>query len=247
MLAQQTRPPDTVQAVLDLIQRQRLKVGTKLPSIRDLAAQLGVKTTEVRDALLEAQTMGLVRVVPRSGAFVQSISYEPLVDALARTIQPALLQQDHNLFHLLDARRVIEIELVGRAARLRRVEDLLPVKDALQAMSAATSSEARPEYVENDIRFHVEIARIADNSVLFTMQQAMLELLRPHLAAMPWSSDHWERTQRSHTKIYAALVAGDADAAREEMRAHLGLAYDNLLNDVQQVTSVGSPAAESEM
>jgi GntR family transcriptional repressor for pyruvate dehydrogenase complex len=96
---------DTVRRLLEMVRAQGLKEGDQLPNIRQLSATLGVKPTVVRDALLQAQVMGLVRVLPRSGAYIRSPSYAPLVDALSGTIEPALMQADHNLFHLLDARR----------------------------------------------------------------------------------------------------------------------------------------------
>jgi GntR family transcriptional repressor for pyruvate dehydrogenase complex len=224
---------DVVAAIVEVIQQSGLKVGERLPTIRELSASLGVKPSLVRDGLLRAQTMGLVRIIPRSGAFLQSLSFAPLVDALASTLRPALMKQDHNLLHLLDARRLVEEDLAARAARLRRLEDLLPVRQALQGMIARPLEDPRDEYVKLDVRFHVEIARLAGNGVLLSMQQALLELLRPHLVQLPWTRERRERTDRSHAAIYDALVAGDAERARHEMHAHLSLAYDSLLRDLE--------------
>jgi len=226
---------EIVRAILDLIQEQGLEAGDRLPSIRELAGALDVKPTEVRDALLQAQTMGLIRILPRSGAYLQSLTYAPLVDALAKTLKPALRQQDHNLLHLLDARRLVEIELAGRAAGRRRVEDLFPLKAALEAMARQPESGRRDDYVDQDVRFHVEIARLAGNAVLQTFQQALLDLLRPHLVQLPWTSGRRRRTDRSHAAIYAAIVAGDVEQARNEMAEHLGMAYDSLLRDLQDL------------
>lgn len=224
---------NTVRRLLELVRAQGLKEGERLPNIRKLAVTLQVKPTVVRDALLQAQVMGLVRVVPRSGAFIRSLNYAPLVDVLSGTIEPALMQADHNLFHLLDARRVLEIELVGRAAERRRLEELLPLRQALEAMTHIPETHQRRDYVESDIRFHTEIARLAGNAVLLTFQQALLGLLRPHLAQLPWSAERRSRTDRSHAAIYSALVAGDADAARSAMRQHLTMAYESLLHEVK--------------
>lgn len=231
-LPEEASTNDVVRAILDYIKSQKLGVGERLPTIRILSASLGVRPTVVRDALLRAETMGLVRVVPRSGAFIQSLNYGTLVDALASTLPNALMQQDHNLFYLLDARRLMEIEIAARAATDRRLEDLLPVRQALDAMHRAPGADQRAQYVEHDIRFHLEIARLARNTVLFTIEQALLELLRPHLIQVPWEPERRERTNRSHAAIYEALAAGDPEKARTEMRGHLGMAYDSLLKDM---------------
>ena len=231
-----------VRSIVALIQERQLKVGDKLPPIRELASTLQVKPTVVRDAMLHAQSMGLVRMVPRSGAFVQSLSYAPLVDALTNTLSPALMQEDHNLFHLLDARRTLEIELVGRAAKRRQIEDLLPVRAALNAMLVGSDAST---HGENDIRFHSEIARLAGNPVLFTVHQALLDLLRPYVFRRMEDAEERTRTDRSHAAIYAALVDGDADEARAETREHLSLAYDSLLSEIQSPDSLESKPLES--
>lgn len=228
-----------LQRLLDLIKAQQLAVGDRLPNIRELAARLTVKPTLVRDALLQLQTMGVVRVLPRSGAFVQALTYEPLVEILANTLEPAFLQADHNLFHLLDARRLLEIELAGRAAERRRIEDLLPVRQALDDMARLPETKRRIDYVEADIRFHTQIGQLAGNSVLLMFQQSLLALLKPYLAQIPWTAERRTRTDRSHAALYAALVEGNGDAARASMREHLTMAYQSLLSEVESLPRVG--------
>lgn len=226
---------DVLPAIIELVRGRRLKIGDQLPAIRELAERLEAKPTAVRDALLRAQAMGLVRVRPRAGAFLCQLPGAP-ADALAAT---ALAEDAPNLFHLLDARRLIEIELAGRAAERRRLEDLLPVRRALEAMLRLPADVARSEYVGHDVRFHVEIGRLAGNAVLFAMLRTLMEELRPHLAEVPWAPERRGRTDRSHAAIYAALAAGDGDKARTEMGKHLSMAYDSLLRDLQEPPAVG--------
>jgi GntR family transcriptional repressor for pyruvate dehydrogenase complex len=231
--------PDLLRTILDLIQQRGLKVGEQLPSIRELAELLEVKPTAVRDALLQAQAMGLVRILPRAGAFLQAT-----VPAAADEPRGGiLLPEEPNLFHLLEARRVLEIDLAGRAAERRRLEDLLPVRRALEAMVELPERAPRADYVHHDIRFHIEIARLAGNSVLFAMQRSLMEWLRPHLNAVSHSREERGQTNRSHSAIYAALVAGDADRARTEMGRHLSMAYDSLLHDLQEPPAIGKRRA----
>ena len=237
-------PRAVLHRLLGLIKDKQLAVGERLPNIRELAARLEVKPTLVRDALLQAQTMGVVRILPRSGAFVQQLTYEPLVEILASTLEPAFLQADHNLLHLLDARRLVEIELAGRAAERRRIEDLLPVRRALEDMARLPETERRMDYVEADVRFHTQIARLAGNSVLLMFQQSLLALLKPYLAQIPWTGQRRERTDHSHAAIYAALVTGKCDQARSAMHEHLTMAYQSLLSEVESLpaSTSGFPA-----
>ena len=215
-----------------------LQVGDQLPSIRELAERLEVKQSTIRDALLKAESQGLVKILPRSGAFLRvsgpvGVKSPPTEVAPHEAFPRVLTAIEHNLFHLLDARRLIEIELAGRAAERRRLEDLLPIRQALDAMLQLPLPASRQDYVELDIRFHVEIARLSGNGVLFGIQQTLMELLRPHLNDVPRDLQRKTVTDRSHIAIYEALVAGSGERARCEMREHLSLAYDSLLRDVQ--------------
>jgi DNA-binding FadR family transcriptional regulator len=216
-----------------------LVAGDQLPSIRELAEELRVKQSVVRDALLKADTMGLVKVLPRAGVFLRGSipglrTDSPLEELVAGTLQRELVHAEENVLHLLDARRLVEMELVARAALHRRLEDLLPVRRALDAMLQHPADGLRSAYVRFDVRFHIEIARLAGNLALLAMQRSLMELLVPYLNQVPVSLQRRAQTDRSHIIIYEALVAGNAETAREEMRAHLSLAYDSLLRDLQQ-------------
>ncbi len=218
--------------LIDFIRTEGLSAGDRLPSIRELAGRWKVGVTTVRDAVKRGEAMGLLRVHPRSGIFVQEFDYGTLVDAFEQTCETALLQVDHSIAHLLEARRAVESEIVAKAAVRRRIGDLLPVRHALEAMRRIDASEKKAEYIGWDVRFHVEIARIADNPVLFTMLKTFLELLRPYLISAPLSVEGKRQGDASHQRIYEALLAGDEAAIRDEIRQHIDLVFDYLVRQV---------------
>jgi len=226
---------DIVQELLSLIRSEGLVEGDRLPSIRQLSARLGARPHVVRDALMQAQMLGYVKVPSRSRAVVRSSRSSNGEHVQSDTMESLLEGGEHHLFHMLEARQLLEFEIVRQAARRRRLEDLLPVREALHAMSAIQESHRRPEFVEHDIRFHLGIARLAANPVLTAMLRPLLTTLRPFLCRLPFDAARREIAQRSHTDIYKALVAGDADQALAQMQEHLRLAYDNLLGEIQTV------------
>jgi len=228
------------EGILKIADKDRLGSGDQLPSVRTLAQRLAVKPTLVRDALLQAQARGAVRIVARVGAFLATTSTtartmtRSLDDAAQAALDRVMIEESHNVLHLLDARRVIEVELIGRAAERRRLEDLLAARQALEALMKLPLDAPRADYVAPDIEFHKQLALLAGNTLLAAMQQTLLELLRPYLLNVPPMAEHRTVADRSHAAIYAAVVAGDAPRARAEMQAHLSLAYDSLLRDLQQ-------------
>ncbi|WLD10046.1 FadR/GntR family transcriptional regulator [Planctellipticum variicoloris] len=228
--------PRILEVIGAIVTERGLSPGDQLPSIRELADRLGLKPTTVRDALLKAESQGLVKVLPRAGVFLRAggLTTPVLTGQPLETAPSHLLAGEPNVLHLLDARRLIEIELAGRAARHRRLEEVLPVRRALDAILQLPADASRAEDVRLDVRFHIEIARLGGNAVLCGLQQTLLEQLVPHLNEVPPSLERRGITNRSHVAIYEALVAGDVDRIRQEMREHLSLAYDSLLESLQR-------------
>lgn len=238
--------------IAKLIRDQGLQPGDRLPSIRALADQLGASVNVVRDSLLVAQTQGMVRVLPRAGAFVeQPISEQPSTSATDSAASPGhsfsarSATDGCNLFHLLDARRTIEVELVGRAARARRLEDLEPIRRTLGQMAQIPQLERRESYLALDIRFHSQVAHLGRNEVLANFLTELLVQLRPHLQRLPWTVDRRSQTDESHTAIYQALVQGDEAKIKQHTEAHLQVAYEHLLQQVCQSPLLGSESGQA--
>jgi GntR family transcriptional repressor for pyruvate dehydrogenase complex len=223
----------TVQLLIDYINDKQLSPGHRLPPIKELAVELGLPPHAVRDALLQAQTMGLVQVRSRSGCYVGSVNFGPLVEVFSRSLPHVMPQRDHHLFDLLEARRLIEIELAGIAATRRRMTDLVPLRQALTAMYE--TPEDYDAYMTHNEAFHLGIARTAGNEVLLAMLQSLLDLLRPTLDAHKpntWKDEFSEKRQRDareHEAIFQALFAMDAPAARAAMAEHLRDTAESLL------------------
>ena len=220
------------------IEEQGLKPGDRLPSIRDLAYQFGVKAGSIRDALLDAQGRGLVKVLPRAGAFVvapvESLQRRTSAERLGGRLRELLAAENQNLFHLLDARETLELALIAQAARKRETEDLFSLRDILEQMAAIPPKRRGEDYVLLDIEFHLEIARLSGNAVMAAMLYTVMEELSPHLKELRWSAKRHTDTDKSHARLYSALVAGNGQLAQEETRQHLQHAYQTLLDRIRQ-------------
>jgi len=226
--------------VVDRAVALNLRNGDQLPSVRELADEMDVKPGAVRDALLHAQAKGVVRVVPRVGAFLETnpaaarIAVSAIIPRVDSALRKGLGREPTNVLHVLDARRVIEVELIGHAAERRRVEDLLPVRQLLDALLQLPEKFSRQDYVELDLRYHEALAGLAGNDVLATMQRILADLLTSHFAQVPSKVELRPEAERSHIAIYSAVVAGDAPRARREMHEHLNKVSEYLLSFIQE-------------
>lgn len=218
-MAESAEARTAVRRLVEYIKKNRLSDGDQLPPIPQLAAELDLGRNVTRDALLLAQSLGIIKIHPRLGTFVKSPDLSPMVDALTETMELALMREDENLVHLIEARYMLERELVAAATKRRQPENLFPVYKALQDMAA--SADNRQQYVDADERFHVAIARISGNEVMVVLLRALLVLLRPYRASMLLSEEELRETSETHSRIYESIVQGDPDLAREEMEKHL--------------------------
>ena len=222
---------------------QGLEPGDRLPSIRELSAQFDVKAGAVRDALLEAQAKGIVSVLPRAGTFVAQAADELTSDSAHRSrlgtrLEQLLAGKDQNLFHLLDVRETLEREAIALAAGKRELQDLYSLRQILEEMASMPMKERDGRYTQLDIEFHLEIARLSGNTVLVAMLRTLLEELTPYLREIGWTPERYAITDQSHANLYSALVDGDVQVAKDEIRTHLQVAYNTLLEELREPPEV---------
>jgi uncharacterized protein YgbK (DUF1537 family) len=142
---------------------------------------------------------------------------------------------------LLEARRMIEIGAVELAATRRSEAELKALDEELAQMRAASAASDVPAFVEADIRFHQAIMAASGNvfiPLLLDTFGALLIEARRQTSAVP-------EIQRNaidrHAAILAAMRAGDPEAARIAMVAHM----DQTQRDLRERV-IGPRAAKSE-
>jgi len=204
----------------------RMAAGETLPRETDLAGQFGVSRGVVRECIRGLEERGLVAVKHGRGA---TVSHESDWDLFSPEVLQAVLRSPRGaavLGEYLECRRVLEITAAGLAAERAGADDLAALSDAFDRMRstaerAADSTIAEDLYHEADIAFHDAVIRATRNRALARMTKpihralvaARRPLARPELRLV--------RSLPEHQRILAAIAAGDPDAAREAMRAHL--------------------------
>ena len=200
-----------------------LAPGQRLPSERELARQMEVGRSSVREAIGVLQVDGIVETRPGSGSFVA-------VDAperLRAEPTPVLLAHDASPFALLEAREAFEPAVSRLAAtRARRdvfVERLLA---DMERLSDPTNPDERTIWSEADRLFHRQIGAMTGNPVVVALYDQIAEIMNQPL---------WQRLRddslsqpgrmqihiAEHRMIYEAVTEGDLDAAELYARHHI--------------------------
>lgn len=203
----------------------RIPPGYALPREVALAEELGVSRGVVREILRALEERGLITVTHGSKNRVNPRELWDLFDADVIAVSldgPAAVGL---LTEYLECRRLIEIEAAGLAAERARPEDVATLEACFERMEAAVALRpARAQeagYHEADVAFHLALVEATGNLALLSLVRRIDAALLA--ARYPLARPAYRRTRAlpEHEAILAAVRAGDADAARAAMRAHL--------------------------
>jgi GntR family transcriptional repressor for pyruvate dehydrogenase complex len=218
-----------VEQVRDLIKEGRLKPGDKLPPEQVLAEEFGTSRPSVREALSALEILGITESRGGKGNFIKDNFNFPLYEQKFRE-----LEEEESPFELLEARKVLETEIVGLAAKNATEEEIATIQESLSKMKGAMTNI--PEIMEFDREFHINIARAAHNSLLFSMMIYLTDLLKEklwiNLKEKSWSiPGRPQKYFKEHNEIYNAIKNKDSKGARKRMYDHLAGVERDLLNE----------------
>lgn len=219
--------------LVDFILGARLKPGNKLPSERELMVRLSVGRSSLREAIKTLTALGVVQVSVGEGMFVGRGD----LSLLTKPLSWALLMGERSTHELVEARRVIEVELAGLAADRATEEDVLAIGQCLEVMRESLDSADR--YSQADLAFHLLVARAARNRVLFHVLETLQHIIRAWMVKVLAALDGKPVSLDEHVPIYAAIRAHDPQAARKAMAAHMELSGVKLLAVIAAVRVEG--------
>jgi GntR family transcriptional repressor for pyruvate dehydrogenase complex len=234
------RPASACDLVVEQLRRAihlgRFVAGDKLPPERELAKQLGVSRTTVRDAVKILEGEGLVQ--SKRGAAGGHSVLEPTDGALRKSLAGRLKAieaiYDYRLAIECSAARLASARLskndvaaLGRqVARMGELAAPQPEADEAQALARVS------QFMALDSEFHLGVARAARNGyMLAAIEEARAAMFLPIGAVFRRLEDN---ANAYHEAIFAALKANDADAAETAMAAHLRASRDGVEGLVQR-------------
>jgi DNA-binding GntR family transcriptional regulator len=168
--------------------------------LEPVANDLGVSVTPVREAMMHLAAQGFVKLQPRRGFQVLSITAEDIRDVYL-------------------AQGFLAGELAYRATRALSPRDIDRLEETQEQLEAANMSRALDDVESCNHRFHSTINRAADAPRLAAMLRTSAQYApRRFFASIPGWPD---ASATDHRAVIQALGEGDADAAREAMRSHV--------------------------
>jgi DNA-binding GntR family transcriptional regulator len=173
---------------------------------RQLASDLGVSRTPVREALAQLEREGFVRSVPRRGIYVVRKTRSEVIE-------------------LITAWAALEGMAARLATRHASEDEIAALRQMFATFEGGEVQAKLDEYSEVNIEFHQAIIRMSHNQVLIDMAENLFTHMRMIRRKTIGEMDRADRSIRDHIHIIEALEARDSNRAEELVRNHaLGLA-----------------------
>ena len=202
----------TVERLATAIKLGFLPPGGQLPPERELARQLEISRTTLRQALTALTQSGLVTTSRgrRGGTFV--------ADPLPLPPRPRRVFAEDELRAFLDNRLAIETGVAIRAAERARPDDIATLAGLTDEMARASDFE---QYRQADLRFHMGLAEAAHSPRLLEAMAEIQSELDEVIELVPHPQEVLKRSNDQHRELIALLRAGDADGAAKAIRQHV--------------------------
>ena len=223
-----------VQEILRKIESGQLSPGDRLPAERDLATQLNVSRTTVRDALRTMAGLGVISIQHGKGIFVQGTEGTALGNALWA---PFVVRPD-TVLALFEVRKTLETAAAGWAAVRATLEEQAKLEEVTDAAAQAIHDGTEPDIdvvAEADQVFHTTLVLASHNPVAGRLMLNLLELLE---AVRKQSLQIPGRARRSiddHRIVTEAVKTGDVLAAQKAMLEHLNSVEEAILANLEAV------------
>jgi DNA-binding FadR family transcriptional regulator len=208
----------TVERIGRAIKMGLLRPGERLPSERDLALQLALSRSTVREALRVLAEAGYLEARRGRGGGTFVSARLPALET--RDPHDVLRELGGSLLDVLRFRRVLEVGSAELAAERATAQDCERLAELVDEAGRFDASDY-PGYRAVDSRLHVAIAGISGSLRLVDAVTEAHATLSEVMNGMPRSDETLSNSTAQHHRLLAAIEAHDRDAARVVMREHV--------------------------
>jgi GntR family transcriptional regulator, transcriptional repressor for pyruvate dehydrogenase complex len=181
---------EIVRQLREIIEKDGLKAGDKIPSERELSERLNAGRSSVREALRALELLGLIETRRGEGTYIRDFRGNQLVQLLSTFI----LQDKKAIQDVVETKHMIEVDCLQLALSKRSKNDFQRLKNWTI------------EHNVEDIDFFTRIIELADNHLIYRIWQILVDYYR--------SLDRYDQEKPPKERfidLAVALEKGDED------------------------------------
>ena len=218
----QVRKTSLSDAVLEelkrMIRNNDICVGDKLPNQIELAAQLGVSRTSLREAISKLAFLGAIDQKPGVGTILTS----RFLVLNADTIAPPLMSFSSATLQLNKARRIIEVGAASLAAEFATDFQIQKCGELSRDMDKALQQNQAQKYIELDMAFHLQVVKSSNNRFIIHSYKGMQGFIEQYIQeCLNLIPKMQKKSMHFHLKIYNAIKSRDSKEAAQQMKNHI--------------------------
>ena len=186
------------ESIKEQILNQVLRPGSAIGEI-ELAQQLEMSRTPVRDAIKRLESEGLVEVIPRKGTFIRHLTANELIMC-------------YEVTEGLEGMLAYHIAAQVRDGMITK-EQLHPLYQCIENMDAYYEQNDPKSWVMTDEKYHEILYSLCDNTIL----REYIQKIRTQFNCVSWFiTPRVDRklSNEEHKELYQSLMDGDAERAR---------------------------------
>lgn len=203
-----------LEAIREAIIGGTLKPRERLMEIQ-LAEELGVSRTPIREALRELELEGFIVMVPRKGAFVADMTFKDIAD-------------------IFEIRAALEGLAAGLAAERITDEEMEEMERHLVEKADAIARGDMERLVEVDTRFHESIYKASRNDRLKGIINNLREQIQRFRATSLAYPGRMKQSLEEHRGIVEAIHARDVSLARQLTQEHIENAEQSMIESIKK-------------
>lgn len=197
----------TITELLAYIEAQAYEAGQKLPVEAELAKQLGVGRSTLREAVKILSFSNVLDVRQGSGTYLRTTNFK----------------ENFSTKELLVVRQMLEVQAVRLIVQRKTdVEAMLKLKELLFQRNHLLEAGKFSEYIIQDMAFHKKIIELANNPFLAKWYQEIEEDIRLYLSSQMLQATNYQDNTRLHNQLYQALVDKNLDLAEQMIQSNNG-------------------------
>lgn len=229
-----TPQPRAWKAVLGAIEARlasgELEPGDRLPAERQLAIDLEVGRSSVREALRVLEALGLIRTATGSGPQSGAMIIRAPSDGMGTLLRLQVAAQGFRVEDIVRTRLMVESTVARDLAQMyanNSGPSFERARHLLDAMDDPQLSET--QFLTLDAQFHLTLAESCGNEVVTAMMSGLRDSIEKYAVHAALRLPSWPTTRArlrtEHRDILAAISAGDVEAAPALVHGHISGYY----------------------
>jgi len=206
-----------IASIQELIRNGDLPPGSRLPPESELAVQLGVGRSSIREAVKALELARVLDVRHGDGTFVTSLEPHLLLEGVGFAIE---FVQDDSVLEVVEVRRLFEPVVTGLAAS--RIDAATLDRLAGHVAGMEQAGDDQEQLIHHDQAFHSAVYAATGNRTLVPILDGLSSRT---LRARTWrgviEADASQQTIREHRAILQALADRDRRLAEAAALMHV--------------------------